>query len=93
MDVKQAVALAKQHTLDLFADENLSNIGLEEVEFDEMAREWLVTVGFSRPWDEAPRNALSPLAGAAPMRRTYKVVRIADTSSRVLSVKEREAAH
>lgn len=93
MDVKQAVALAKQHIADLFAEENLSNIGLEEVEFDEHPGEWRVTVGFSRPWDEVPRNALSALAGATAVRRTYKVVRIADTSGRVLSVKEREAAH
>jgi inactivated superfamily I helicase len=93
MDVKQAVAFAKQHILDLFADESLSNMGLEEVEFDNQAGEWRVTVGFSRPWDEAPRNALSTLAGTSPMRRTYKVVRIADGSSHVLSVKEREAAH
>lgn len=93
MDVKQAVALAKQHIFDLFGDENLSNMGLEEVEFEAQAREWRITIGFSRPWDETPRNAFSSLAGGAPMRRTYKVVRLSDDSRDVLSVKEREAAH
>lgn len=92
MDVKQAVALAKQHILELFADENLSNMGLEEIEFDERSSEWHVTIGFSRPWDE-PRTALASLSGMAVPRRTYKVLRISDGSSQVLSVKEREAAH
>ncbi len=44
MDVKEAVALAKQHILELFADERLSNIGLEEVEFDKEAGEWIELV-------------------------------------------------
>lgn len=61
MDVNQAVALAKKHVADLFAEEKVTNIGLEEVEFDEAANVWNVTVGFSRPWDD-PKNVLAALA-------------------------------
>lgn len=86
MDVKQAVAVAKQHVLDLFAEEKVTNLGLEEVEFDEQTREWIVTLGFSRPWDE-PRNALAALAQTPYIRRTYKVVQISDPLERVLAVK------
>jgi hypothetical protein len=93
MNVKQAVTTAKQHILDLFADENLANLGLEEVEFDDQASEWRVTIGFSRPWDEPPRSPLAALANAAALRRTYKVVRISDSTSHVLSVKTHETAH
>lgn len=85
VDVKQAVGLAKQHILDLFADEEVSNLGLEEVEFDDQGKNWLVTLGFSRPWD-APRNALVALASEAYARRTYKIVRISDAQHRVLAI-------
>ena len=36
MDVKQAVRTAKEHVVELFADEPIENVGLEEVEFDEL---------------------------------------------------------
>ena len=90
MDVKQAVGLAKQHILDLFADEKITNLGLEEVELDEQANEWIITLGFSRPWDE-PRNAVAALAQSNLPRRSYKVVRISDKLNHVVSVKNREA--
>ena len=51
MDVKDAVNAAKTYVAQLFADEGLSNLGLEEVEFDDGSGAWRVTVGFSRPWD------------------------------------------
>lgn len=89
MDVKQAVATAKVFILDLYKDENPSNVGLEEVELNEADDEWAVTIGFSRPWDE-PRNALAALAAPASIRRSYKIVRIANTTDEVLSVKNRE---
>ncbi len=89
MNVKEAVAHAKAHILDLFADENLTNVGLEEVEYDDQSGEWIVTIGFSRPWDE-PRNALAALATSNAPSRAYKVVSIANNSRQVLSVKNRE---
>ena len=85
MNVKQAVGLAKQHIADLFAGESVTNIGLEEVEYDEPSNLWHVTIGFSRPWD-------SPVFATMPMARSYKVVNIAD-DGRVLSVKNRETAN
>lgn len=89
MNVKEAVALAKQHVMELFAEEKITNLGLEEVELDDQSNEWAVTVGFSRPWDE-PRNALAALSAPAFTRRTFKVVRISNQSSQVVSVKKRD---
>lgn len=90
MNVKEAVAHAKAHILDLFADENLANVGLEEVELEAQTGEWFVTIGFSRPWDE-PRNALaSALSNPNALRRAYKVLRISDNTGHVLSVKNRD---
>jgi hypothetical protein len=89
MDVKEAVALAKQYIAELFVEEKISNLGLEEVEFDESGNTCIITLGFSRPWDEM-RNALSTLASQVNPRRTYKVVRISDDSRKILSVKTRD---
>jgi len=89
MDVKAAVKLAKEHVLDLFADENITNLGLEEVELTQDEQEWVVTLGFSRPWDE-PRNTLASLAESNIPRRSYKTVRIDDKAEQVKGVKHRE---
>src|SRR5688572_25894281 len=94
MEVKDAVRLAKTHIVDLFGDEGVSNLGLEEVLYDDTEAIWRVTVGFSRPWDRAYGGITASLvsAGFDPgPRRSYKVVEIRDDSGRVLSVKNRES--
>ncbi len=85
MHVKQAVDLAKKDFLEIFADEHPTNLGLEEIEFDDSTRIWQITLGFSRPWDS--KNAL---AAAINPPRSYKVVRISDDSGKVISIKNRE---
>lgn len=90
MDVKEAVAAAKKYVGELFAQEGITNLGLEEVEFDEQAREWRVTVGFSRPWDTV--SGWAALAAQPPQtnpRRSYKIVRISDTTGEAVSVRNR----
>ena len=83
MDVKDAVQVAKNYIMDLFGEEGLVDVGLEEVDVDPSGN-WIVTIGFSRSWD---RNIGSVLSGAAS--RSYKAVRIQDEDGRVLSVKDR----
>ena len=50
MDVKEAVQAAKKHVAEIFADESIANVGLEEVEFNEIEQVWAITIGFSRFW-------------------------------------------
>ncbi|EJZ22136.1 hypothetical protein NE852_23505 [Rhizobium sp. Pop5] len=87
MDVKEAVRIAKAYASDIFAEDGMSNFGLEEVDYDADAGEWLITVGFSRPWSSS-RNALSALTGEASQKRLYRVVRM-NADGEVLSVKRR----
>ena len=87
MEVKEAVRLAKSYVADLFEAEQITNLGLEEIVFDEPSNSWKVTIGFSRPWDQK-----GPLATALAERstgRSYKVVRIDDGSHQVQSVTDR----
>ena len=87
MDVKEAVQLAKKHVAEVFADESIANVGLEEVEFDEVDRVWAITIGFSRFWGRLG-DVVRALDGNTA--RTFKIVRIEDGSGRVQSVKHRD---
>ncbi|MBV9863488.1 MAG: hypothetical protein JO267_15225 [Alphaproteobacteria bacterium] len=90
MQVKEAVEAAKAYVLDLFNAEGITNLGLEEVEYDESAGEWCVTLGFSRPWDSRA-NALAAVVGQQlNPSRSYKVVRISDRTKEIRSVRNRE---
>ena len=83
MDVKEAVRTAREYIVDLYQEEDVSNVGLEEVVFDDAADEWRITIGFARPWDL--QNALRRIGEA----RSYKAVCISDKSGKVTSVKDR----
>lgn len=88
MEVKNAVAKAVIYVRELFEHDNLTNLGLEEVFLDDEAQEWVITVGFSRPWDYTQHTGLAELAGAkTPPKRSFKMVRINDTSEEVVSVR------
>ncbi|HJV42333.1 MAG TPA: hypothetical protein VJ655_11945 [Caulobacter sp.] len=91
MDVKEAVSKAKAHVADIFSDEQPTNIGLEEVMFDDRAGAWKITIGFSRPWNTV-KNALTALTGSVDTGRTLKVLTISNDDGRVLSIAARDAA-
>jgi len=80
IDVKEAVRAAKAFVADILAAEKVTNIGLEEVKLDE--DDWLVTVGFSRPWDYPNQKEpayeailMLPRTEGTP-EREYKVVKV-----------------
>ena len=87
MNVKSAVNMAKEHVADIFYDENISNLGLEEVEFNDLQGRWIVTIGFSRPWDK--NNTLNVALGERLPSRSFKVLQIDDADRRVVSIKDR----
>ena len=90
MDVKEAVQTAKEHVAEIFADEFIANVGLEEVEFDEIGQVWAITIGFSRHWDHA--GGITRALEGGSRTRTFKIVRIKDESGRIQSVKHRNVA-
>lgn len=89
MDVREAVQTAKKHVAEIFSDEAIANVGLEEVEFDEMEQVWAITIGFSRFWGRIG-DVVRALDGNAA--RTFKIVRIEDKTGRVQSVKHRNVS-
>ena len=91
MDVKEAVAIAKSYLTEVYAEERIINLGLEEVEFDDASDRWNVTLGFSRPWDHPKRHALAAVQGLEKPspKRSYKVIRINDGNGLVESLRGR----
>ena len=79
MDVKEAVRTAKQYIEVLFINEDIANVGLEEVVFDDTKHAWKVTIGFSRVWNR----------GFTGGRRSFKVVQVDDLTGRVVSMTHR----
>ena len=86
MDVREAAKIAKAYVADLFADEGIANVGLEEIELGPTGI-WKVTVGFSRPWDHSGLAAITH--GQKGLRRSYKVLQIRNSTGNVMSVKDR----
>jgi hypothetical protein len=89
MNVKEAVSVAKDYVADLFIEEKIVDLGLEEVEYDDSQHVWNVTLGFSRPWNN--RNPLVTFSNSGLPKRDYKVVKVSDTSSQVISIKQHKA--
>ena len=89
MNVQEAVKRAKEYVTTLLAEEGLMNLGLEEIEYDEQAGLWRVTLGFSRPWNTV-RNALTAISGEIAPRRAYRVVSLRENGE-VVSVKRRDS--
>ncbi len=98
MEARDAAAVAKGHVRDLFSDETITDVLLEEIRFDEQAAVWTVTIGFTRKgastdWDNwhSQRDPIAE-ALAPPRHRVYKVISLADADGAMLEVTDRRLA-
>jgi hypothetical protein len=88
MDVKEAVQIAKEYVVNLFEEEQIVDVGLEEVKFDHDSATWEITIGFARSWQRGGTMKY-PFDEAGNLVRSYKVVHINDESGRVERLKDR----
>ena len=79
MDAKEAAKAAKDYVMDVFEDDGIYHVALEEIKFE--GNRWKVTVGFHPGW---ARTSLPLIPN--PKQRWYKVVNIRDSDGEVLSV-------
>jgi hypothetical protein len=94
MDVKEAIAAAKKYLNEVYAEEQVTNLGLEEVETPLAANNWVITLSFSRPWNTPRTRAqevLENLGAVSSLKRSYKVITMADDGT-VLSMRDRAKA-
>ena len=87
MEAKQAIQTAKGYLTEVFNDEGIANVRLEEIEFDDYSNEWRITIGFQRTFKSASL-VLNALVSPSE-ERFYKVIRIEDRTGKVLSLKDR----
>nr|VFJ88699.1 MAG: hypothetical protein BECKH772A_GA0070896_1001037 [Candidatus Kentron sp. H]VFJ90813.1 MAG: hypothetical protein BECKH772B_GA0070898_1001137 [Candidatus Kentron sp. H]VFJ96931.1 MAG: hypothetical protein BECKH772C_GA0070978_1000937 [Candidatus Kentron sp. H] len=93
MEVKEAVKIAIDYIVEVFSEDNLSNIGLEEITFSEPDDTWHVTIGFSRPWDYQSQTLINPLIDKLQQRqpvRQFKVVKVDNQTGKVREITIRE---
>lgn len=100
MDVREAVKIAVEYTVDMelviSSDSKTQNIpefleerrfSVEATNYDSENKVWNIEVGFTRPWDRANRGGLASMTGGAASTgdvRTYKTVQISDDNGIVL---------
>ena len=93
MEATEAVAVAKRYAASLFAADEITGLGLEEIDFDYEDDQWKVTVGFFQPWNvEGKEPKRTSFLYAEPeyiSRRSYKVVRINDQDGKAVSIRDR----
>lgn len=85
MEMKEAVRIAKSFVAEMLASENVADIGLEEI--DRAGKNWRVTIGFSRPWDDRP-GAMAAITGQYRPKRAYRVITVDEKTGGVLSMKD-----
>ncbi len=93
MVATEAVQAAKAYILELFRDEKIARLGLEELEFRADEAMWEVTIGFHRLWQSDSPAQLGNVRLPPPPNpvRTYKTVCIRDDGT-VLSLKHRDVS-
>lgn len=89
MEVKEAAQVAKATVASLFEDQQISNVLLEEVDFEELPATWSITVGFFRQAEMDSHSIAGSISKLIGRQRLFKVVRIRDSDGKVLSVKHR----
>jgi hypothetical protein len=82
MDVKQAVASAREHLIEVFSGEIASPPSLEEVWFDDDEKQWCVTFGLKR-------TKASGGFGSIVLPFDYKVVRLDEADGKPISIRDR----
>ena len=89
MDAREAIKAAKSYVEYAFEGEDVAQIRLEEIEFDDQAGTWIVTLGLLRPNIESKSEMVSNLLGNKSYKRSYKILTINDSDATVKSMKVR----
>lgn len=90
MNALEAIATAKKYLSEVFREEDITAITLEETE--NLGDRWIVTLGFSRPWNTPRTRAqevLENLGAMTALRRAQKVITILNDGA-IISMKDRQ---
>jgi hypothetical protein len=85
LDVKAAVTTAVTYLKDLYSEDELKNIRLEEVWLSDDEKYWYVTIGYN-----SLTSARDPLASLRLPEREYKLFKVRVEDGRVMKMKMRQ---
>ena len=104
MEVQEAIGKTKDYIKLLFAEEGVSNLALEELEYHDALKQWDITFGFSRYWNSpseggtvqsatgmssvAMEKFFAGMIVTPKTERTYKVITISK-EGKILKMKDR----
>jgi hypothetical protein len=94
IDVKQAVQAARNYLFELYEDEDIKDVLLEEVELSDDEDTWKITLGFWAPKIAPPRvdsklaQQMAAIMGAQYDRK-YKMFTVDASTGAVKSMKDR----
>ena len=91
MELTEAIQQTKKYVSELFAGEEISNLGFEEFNYHKKQGIWEITIGFSRPWN-SPRSRAQELLnkiGSIPsLKRSFKIVTLSKDGE-LISIRDR----
>ncbi len=90
VSVKEAVASSIKYVKDLYPEEPLNDLLLEEVELSDDEKFWLVTLGFTRKTIPYSHSALDLLTHREDYERVYKVIKVKAEDGNPVSLKIRK---
>lgn len=92
IDVKQAVKKAFSTVEELMPEDQLHNLALEEVVFDDKRKQWCITLGYDSPRVIKKTSPPDLLFGTMTeeTERKYKIFRISARTGAFVSMKIRE---
>jgi hypothetical protein len=95
IDIKEAIRKAKAMLADLMEGESYSQLGLEEVKYDDHHDQWVVTLGINRSWDvekESSGGISASIYGVpttiSRQRRTYKKLLLDGKTGALVEMKD-----
>lgn len=90
LTVREAIQRARENATEFYQDAEISDLQLEEVELDEAAGLWLITLGFNVPNANPMRGLGAAIAGERQYIRKYKIFNIDVYTGDLKSMKIRE---
>src|SRR5262245_35108621 len=94
IDAKQAVQVAMEYVREMYSNEQISDLLLEEIETSKSGNDWLVTISFYRPTKGYPAGSIGEMIGGSTSaaRRQYKVLIVDKVQGTIHGMKIRARA-
>jgi len=88
INVKEAAKISREYIQELYREDKIHDLSLEEVEISEDEKSWLVTIGFTKQMSQ-PLNPMEAMTGPK-YARFYKELKIDAEKGQVRSMRNKK---